>query len=111
MSEVGLEEHAIMIDSVSKRYSRCGARSGCLVYKNKNFMNTASKFAQSRLSPPTYALLASEAALDTPQSYFGEVIEEYVARRNTLITELEKISGVKVANPKGAFLLCCRITR
>ena len=66
-------------------------------------MNTAIKFAQARLSPPTYALLASEAALDTPQSYFDEVIEEYVARRNTLITELEKISGVKVANPKGAF--------
>ena len=103
MSEVGLEEHAIMIDSVSKRYSMCGARIGCIVSKNKNFMNTAIKFAQARLSPPTYALLASEAALDTPQSYFDEVIEEYVARRNTLITELEKISGVKVANPKGAF--------
>ena len=103
MSEVGLEEHAIMIDSVSKRYSMCGARIGCIVSKNKNFMNTAIKFAQARLSPPTYALLASEAALDTPQSYFDEVIEEYVARRNTLITELKKISGVKVANPKGAF--------
>jgi len=103
MSEDGLEEHAIMIDSVSKRYSMCGARIGCIVSKNKNFMNTAIKFAQARLSPPTYALLASEAALDTPQSYFDEVIEEYVTRRNTLITELEKISGVKVANPKGAF--------
>ena len=103
MQEAGIEEHAIMIDSVSKRYSMCGARIGCIVSKNEKFMNTAIKFAQARLSPPTYALLASEAALDTPDSYFNEVIEEYVARRNTLITELKKISGVKVANPKGAF--------
>ena len=103
MSEVGLEQHAIMIDSVSKRYSMCGARIGCIVSKNTEFINTAIKFAQARLSPPTYALLASEAALDTPQSYFDDVIEEYVERRNTLISELEKIDGVKVANPKGAF--------
>ncbi|MDT7833165.1 pyridoxal phosphate-dependent aminotransferase [Flavobacteriaceae bacterium S356] len=103
MSEVGLEEHAIMIDSVSKRYSMCGARIGCIVSKNTEFINTAIKFAQARLSPPTYALLASEAALETPQSYFDDVIEEYVERRNTLISELEKIDGVKVANPKGAF--------
>ena len=103
MSESGLEQHAIMIDSVSKRYSMCGARIGCIVSKNKSFMDTAIKFAQARLSPPTYALLASEAALDTPQIYFDEVIEEYVERRNILITELKKIKGVKVANPKGAF--------
>ena len=103
MSEVGLEQHAIMIDSVSKRYSMCGARIGCIVSKNKSFMDTAIKFAQARLSPPTYALLASEAALDTPQTYFDEVIDEYVERRDTLITELKKIEGVKVANPKGAF--------
>ena len=103
MAESGLEQHAIMIDSVSKRYSMCGARIGCIVSKNKSFMDTAIKFAQARLSPPTYALLASEAALDTPQVYFDEVIEEYVERRDTLITELKKIEGVKVANPKGAF--------
>ncbi|MBE7629546.1 pyridoxal phosphate-dependent aminotransferase [Tenacibaculum piscium] len=99
----GLSENAIMIDSVSKRYSMCGARIGCIVSRNEEFMNTAIKFAQARLSPPTYALLASEAALDTPQSYFDEVIEEYQERRNTLISELQKIDGVKVANPKGAF--------
>lgn len=99
----GLEQNAIMIDSVSKRYSMCGARIGCIVSKNEEFINTALKFAQARLSPPTYALIASEAALDTPQSYFDEVIEEYEDRRNTLITELQKIEGVKVANPKGAF--------
>jgi len=76
---------------------------GCIVSKNEEFINTAIKFAQARLSPPTYALLASEAALDTPQSYFDEVIEEYQDRRNTLISELQKIDGVKVANPNGAF--------
>ncbi len=99
----GLEQNAIVIDSVSKRYSMCGARIGCIVSKNEEFINTAIKFAQARLSPPTYALLASEAALDTPQSYFDEVIEEYQERRNTLISELQKIDGIKVANPKGAF--------
>ncbi len=103
MALEGLENHAIMIDSVSKRYSMCGARIGCIVSKNEVFINTAIKFAQARLSPPTYALLASEAALDTPQSYFDDVIEEYEERRNTLISELEKIPGVTVANPKGAF--------
>ncbi|QXP61383.1 pyridoxal phosphate-dependent aminotransferase [Olleya sp. HaHaR_3_96] len=99
----GLEDHAIVIDSVSKRYSMCGARIGCLVSKNKAVIATALKFAQARLSPPTLAQIASEAALDTPQSYFDDVIEEYVERRNVLIEELNKIEGVQVANPKGAF--------
>ena len=103
MSEPGLEEYAIMVDSVSKRYSMCGARIGCLVSKNKEVIQTALKFAQARLSPPTLAQIASEAALETPQSYFDEVIEEYVDRRNILISELQKIDGVKVAKPKGAF--------
>ena len=103
MSLDGLEQHSIIIDSVSKRYSMCGARIGCIVSKNKAFINTSIKFAQARLSPPTYALIASEAALDTPQSYFDQVKEEYIERRNTLIRELKKIKGVKVANPKGAF--------
>ena len=99
----GLEEHAIMIDSVSKRYSMCGARIGCIVSKNKEVMATAMKFAQARLSPPTYAQIASEAALETPQSYFDEVKEEYKERRDVLIAELQKIEGVKVGTPKGAF--------
>jgi len=103
MQEEGLESNAIIIDSVSKRYSMCGARIGCIVTKNKAVLNTALKFAQARLSPPTYALLASEAALETPDSYFREVITEYVERRNVLVEELEKIEGVKVAKPKGAF--------
>lgn len=103
MSVPGLEEHAIMIDSVSKRYSMCGARIGCLASKNKEVMKTAMKFAQARLSPPTFAQIASEAALDTPQEYFDEVIEEYTSRRNTLVKGLEEIDGVIVAKPKGAF--------
>ena len=103
MQEVGLGQHAIIIDSVSKRYSMCGARIGSLVSKNKEVIQTALKFAQARLSPPTLAQIASEAALATPQSYFDEVITEYVERRNTLIEELQKIDGVKVAKPKGAF--------
>ena len=103
LQEPGLEEHAIVIDSVSKRYSMCGARIGYLVSKNKEVIKTALKFAQARLSPPTLAQIASEAALETPQSYFDDVIEEYVKRRNTLIEELEKIEGVKVAKPNGAF--------
>ncbi len=99
----GLEKHAIVVDSVSKRYSMCGARIGCLISKNKAVIDTAMKFAQARLSPPTFAQIASEAALETPQSYFEEVIDEYVARRNLLITELNKLEGVKVATPQGAF--------
>ncbi len=103
MSEPGLEDHAIMIDSVSKRYSMCGARIGCMVSKNKELMSTALKFAQARLSPPTFAQVAAEAALETPKSYFDDVIEEYVHRRNLLVNALEDIKGVKVAKPKGAF--------
>ena len=103
MQEEGIETNAIIIDSVSKRYSMCGARIGCIVTRNKSVLNTALKFAQARLSPPTYGLIASEAALDTPKSYFSEVINEYVERRNVLIKELKKIDGVKVATPNGAF--------
>ena len=99
----GLEEHAIVVDSVSKRYSMCGARIGCMISKNKEVIGTALKFAQARLSPPTFAQIASEAALETPQSYFDDVIDEYVSRRNLLITELNKLEGVKVATPQGAF--------
>lgn len=103
MAETGLDQHAIMIDSVSKRYSMCGARIGCIVSKNKEVIATALKFAQARLSPPTYEQIAAEAALQTPDSYFKEVNQEYTERRNILISELQKINGVKVSKPKGAF--------
>ncbi|QEE51263.1 pyridoxal phosphate-dependent aminotransferase [Flavobacterium alkalisoli] len=109
MNVPGIEENAIMIDSVSKRYSMCGARIGCIVSKNKEVMTTAMKFAQARLSPPTFAQIASEAALETPQSYFDEVISEYKERRDTLICELNKIEGIKVATPKGAFYCIAKL--
>ena len=109
MHQDGLENHAILIDSVSKRYSMCGARIGCVVSKNKEFIQTVIKFAQARLSPPTLALIASEAALDTPQSYFEEVISEYQERRNILIKELNKIENLKVSVPKGAFYLIAEL--
>lgn len=109
MNVPGIEQNAIMIDSVSKRYSMCGARIGCIVSKNKEVMATAMKFAQARLSPPTFAQIASEAALDTPQSYFDEVINEYRGRRDILISELNKIEGVKVASPKGAFYCIAKL--
>ncbi len=109
MNIPGLEQHAIMIDSVSKRYSMCGARIGCIVSKNKEVMETAMKFAQARLSPPTFAQVASEAALDTPQSYFDEVIDEYRDRRDTLVAALQQIPGVLVSNPSGAFYCMARL--
>ena len=97
-----LADHAIMIDSVSKRYSLCGARVGCLVSKNKALIANALKFAHLRLSPATYALLASEAAINSDSSYLLAVKKEYTARKKTLISSLEKIDGVRVSNPKGA---------
>lgn len=103
LEEENLEEYAIVIDSVSKRYSMCGARIGAIVTKNQVLRNTILKFMQARLSPPSYAQIASEAALDTPQSYFDEVIAAYVERRNVLIKGLNTIKGVKVVNPQGAF--------
>ena len=103
LQEPGLENHAIVIDSVSKRYSMCGARIGYLVSRNKEVMRTALKFAQARLSPPTLAQIASEAALETPQSYFDEVKKNMLKDGDLLIEELEKIEGVKVGKPKGAF--------
>ncbi len=109
MNVPGIEENAIMIDSVSKRYSMCGARIGCIVSKNKEVMATAMKFAQARLSPPTFAQIASEAALETPKSYFDEVITEYKDRRDILVVELNKIPGVTVAEPKGAFYCIAKL--
>ncbi|MBC2839080.1 pyridoxal phosphate-dependent aminotransferase [Robiginitalea sp. SC105] len=103
LQEEGLREHAVVVDSVSKRYSMCGARIGCIITRNAALMQTALKFAQARLSPPTFAQVASEAALDTPPSYFEGVIAEYTRRRDLLVEELRKIPGIIVARPRGAF--------
>jgi aspartate aminotransferase len=104
----GLENHVIMIDSVSKRYSMCGARIGALISKNKEVMAAALKFGQARLSPPTIDQVAAEAALSTPQSYFDEVVDEYVARRNIMVDGLNAIPGVYCPKPKGAFYCVAR---
>jgi len=103
MEEESIDQNAIMIDSVSKRYSMCGARIGCVVSKNKELIKTVLKFAQARLSPPTFAQIASLAALETPEKYFNDVIDEYKKRRDVLIEKLNEISGIKVSVPKGAF--------
>jgi aspartate aminotransferase len=103
LQEPGLEQNAVVVDSVSKRYSMCGARIGCIVSRNKALMDVCLKFAQARLSPPTLAQIAAEAALDTPDSYFEEVIAEYTARRDLLLEELSKIKGIRIARPQGAF--------
>ena len=103
LSEANISDNAIVIDSVSKRYSMCGARIGYLVSRNKNFIQTALKFAQARLSPPTLAQIAGEAALETPDSYFNEVITAYSERRNILINELSAIKNIKIGVPQGAF--------
>jgi aspartate aminotransferase len=104
----GLEAHVLMIDSVSKRYSMCGARIGALISKNKEVMAAALKFGQARLSPPTIDQVAAEAALSTPQSYFDEVVREYVARRNIMVDGLNSIPGVFCPKPKGAFYCVAR---
>jgi aspartate aminotransferase len=99
----GLDQNAIVIDSTSKRYSMCGIRVGCIVSKNNKLMDTVLKFAQARLSPPTFGQIAGEAALSTSKSYFEEVCTEYVSRRDLLIEGLNKIDGVICPTPKGAF--------
>lgn len=99
----GLDENVVMLDSISKRYSACGARIGAFISRNKDVMAAALKFAQARLSPPTFGQIAAEAAIDTPQSYFDKVKAEYISRRDFVIEELNKMDGVFCPKPSGAF--------
>lgn len=105
----GIEQNVIMLDSVSKRYSACGARIGALITKNKEVMNNAMKFAQARLSPPTFGQVASEAAIDTPKEYFEKVKKEYTERRDLVIDRLNKMRGVFCPKPSGAFYCIARL--
>lgn len=105
----GLEQHAILIDSVSKRYSECGVRIGCMISHNKDVIATAMKFAQARLSPPTLGQVVAEASLDTPQDYFDKVLNEYLARRNTVVSAINKMPGAFCPNPQGAFYVVARL--
>lgn len=104
-----VENNVILIDSTSKRYSACGIRVGCLVTKNKDVIATAMKFAQARLSPPTFGQVAGEAALDTPAEYFDEIVKEYVSRRDVCIEGINSIEGAFCPSPKGAFYLVARL--
>lgn len=103
MSLKGIEQNVIMMDSVSKRYSMCGVRVGCMISKNKEVMCTAMKFAQARLCPPSLGQIAAEAALDTGNEYFEEVYNEYIERRNFMVSKLNEMEGVYCPTPKGAF--------
>jgi aspartate aminotransferase len=105
----GIEENVVVMDSISKRYSACGARIGCLVSKNVSVMETALKFAQARLSPPTYEQIGAEAALDTPDSYFEEVSAEYTSRRDLVVQRMNQMKGVLCPNPGGAFYVIARL--
>ena len=105
----GLEENVIVLDTVSKRYSACGARLGCLITKNKAVLATALKFAQARLSPGLVEQIAGEAAVDTPEAYFEAVNKEYTLRRNTIVEALNKMDGVFCPNPGGAFYVVAKL--
>lgn len=105
----GIDNNVILLDSISKRYSACGARIGALISKNKEVMSTAMKFAQARLSPPTFGQIGAEAALDTPKEYFDKVQKEYVERRDFLIETLNKMEGVFCPKPSGAFYCIARL--
>ena len=105
----GIENNVVLLDSISKRYSACGARIGAMITKNKEVMSAALKFAQARLSPPSYGQIGAEAALDTPKSYFTEVKTEYIARRDFVIDSLNKINGVFCPKPSGAFYCIAKL--
>lgn len=105
----GLEEHVVLMDTISKRYSACGARIGALVTKNKAVYDTAMKFAQARLSPPGLAQIMGEAAVDLPDHYFDATREEYMARRDLLVNRLNAMPGVFCPNPGGAFYAIARL--
>lgn len=103
MHLAGLEQHTVLLDSISKRYSACGARIGALISKNKEVIATALKFAQARLSPPTFGQIGAEAAIDTPDEYFENVKKEYISRRDLVVSALNKMAGVFCPKPSGAF--------
>lgn len=105
----GIENNVILLDSISKRYSACGARIGAMISKNKEVISSALKFAQARLSPPSYGQIGAEAALDTPKSYFAEVKTEYIARRDFVIESLNMIDGVFCPKPSGAFYCIAKL--
>lgn len=109
MNLEGMDNHVILMDTISKRYSACGGRIGAFVTKNGAVYDAAMKFAQARLSPPSFAQIAGEAAVDLPENYFDEIRDEYLKRRNVLVERLNKIPGVLCPNPGGAFYAMAKL--
>lgn len=109
MNLQGVDDHVVMVDSISKRYSACGARVGTLVTRNKKILDTVLKFAQARLSPPTLGQIMGEASIDAPKAYFDEVYQEYIHRRDFVVEALNKMPGVFCPKPKGAFYVIVRL--
>lgn len=109
MNLEGIDENVVLLDSISKRYSACGARIGVLISKNKEVINTAMKFAQARLSPPTFGQIAGEEAINTPEAYFKSVLEEYHKRRDIVVESINKMEGCFCPNPGGAFYAVARL--
>ncbi len=109
MNLEGVDENVILLDSISKRYSACGARIGVLISRNKEVICTAMKFAQARLSPPTLGQIAAEEAIDTPDSYFKKVLEEYHERRKIVVESINKMTGCFCPEPGGAFYAMARL--
>jgi aspartate aminotransferase len=105
----GLEEHVVLMDTISKRYSACGARIGALVTKNKMVLSAAMKFAQARLSPPGLAQILGEAAIDLPENYFDAPKREYLERRDLMVKRLQEMPGVFCPTPGGAFYAIARL--
>jgi len=105
----GAEQHVVLMDTISKRYSACGGRIGALITKNKSVLDAAMKFAQARLSPPAYAQILGEAAIDLPENYFDDTRAEYKLRRDTIVKRLNEMPGVFCPNPGGAFYAMARL--
>jgi aspartate aminotransferase len=109
MNLEGIDQNIVLLDSISKRYSACGVRIGVMISKNKNVIATAMKFAQARLSPPTFGQIAGEEAVNTPESYLTQVLAEYVKRRNIVVESINKMDGCFCPNPGGAFYAVARL--
>lgn len=109
MHLTGIDDHIILMDTISKRYSACGGRIGALITKNQSVIDAAMKFAQARLSPPSFAQIAGEAAIDLPEDYFDATKTEYINRRNLLVKRLNQIEGVYCPNPGGAFYAMAKL--
>jgi len=109
MNLEGIDQNVILLDSISKRYSACGVRIGVMISRNKEVMSTAMKFAQARLSPPTFGQIAGEEAVDTPSIYLEKVLAEYVKRRDIVVNSINKMDGCFCPNPGGAFYAVARL--